>query len=239
MHNSYIELLNDIEKNGEYISSSSNTSLNRSFQTKELNNVQLKIDDFKQLLLNDDEVSYYEKELDWYLDVCTVDLKKLAKDVLGAVNRCGPNSNYGEMMLHFKNQFGITQKQWVVEKLKKDRNSRQAIAFYNKPAYQYFDNEDFVCCLSQMFNIKGNMLNTVVNSRSNDLINSFRFDSIWWRIFQNIVLSELKETYPELELGYLLVNIFSAHYYLKDSDKIEKIRDCDKNNTFKSLTKYL
>ena len=114
----------------------------------------------------------------------------MAEDVLGAKNRCGPNSNYGEMCLRLKNHMGVTQLSWVVERLKRDRASRQAVAFYNSPNYQYYSNEDFVCCLTQMFNIKGNKLNTIVNSRSNDLINSFRFDSIWWRIFQ--MLSNLK-----------------------------------------------
>ena len=161
----------------------------------------------------------------------------MAEDVLGAKNRCGPNSNYGEMCLRLKNHMGVTQLGWVVERLKRDRASRQAVAFYNSPNYQYYSNEDFVCCLTQMFNIKGNKLNTIVNSRSNDLINSFRFDSIWWRIFQKRVLDELKMTYPDLELGYLLVNIFSAHYYLKDEFKIQKIEELQQNGEFKNISK--
>ena len=39
--------------------------------------------------------------------------------------------------------FGI-----VDNKLKKDKSSRQAVAFYNSPSYQYWSNDDFVCTLT-------------------------------------------------------------------------------------------
>ena len=130
---SYLDLLNAVERDGETISPSS-VSINRSFETKELNNVQLEIDDFQQLLINDDEVRYYEKELQWYLDTYEkpkhapielnhekwesnpvvkpdtflTDLRRMATDVIGCCNRCGPNSNYGEMCLRLKNHIGVT-----------------------------------------------------------------------------------------------------------------------------------
>lgn len=259
MYKSYIELIRDVEKNGEIVSPS-NVSVNRSFQTKELNNVQLFIDDFQHYLISDEEVAFFTKELDWYFNRFEVSKKpplelthdkyqineqknieydshlkqlhKMAED-LGIKNRCGPNSNYGEMMLRLKNHVGITQLDWVVEKLKKDKGTRQAIAFYNNPIYQYYSNPDFVCCLTQMFSIKDNRLNTVINSRSNDLINCFRYDSIWWNIFQQIVLRELTPIYKDLKLGYMLINIFSAHFYTKDNSKLIQI--LDENFKFKTL----
>lgn len=258
----YIDLLNAVKKDGEVILPS-NSSLNRSFETKELTNIQIKFIDFKQLLINDDEVNYYEKELQWYFDtyekpkhisielnhekrdknpiikqdLFVTELRKLAKNIIGCCNRCGPNSNYGEMCLRLKNHMGLTQFDWCIEKLKRDKNTRQSVAFYNNPNYQYFSNDDFVCCLTQLFNIKDNKLNTVINSRSNDLINSFRFDSIWWRIFQTLICNKLKETYPDLEIGYMLINIFSAHYYIKDQYKIDIINQLNKENKFKSISK--
>ena len=266
MFESYIDLLNAVASDGELIQPS-DVSLNRSFATKELNNVQLKIDKFKPLLIDGDEVRYYDKELQWYFDsyekpkhapielnhekwdkkpvikpdTFLAELRKIAADVIGCCNRCGPNSNYGEMCLRLKNHIGITQLEWCVEKLKNDKSSRQAVAFYNTPNYQFWSNDDFVCCLTQMFSIKGTKLNTVINSRSNDLINSFRFDSIWWHIFQRIVLKELQSAYPELQLGYMLVNIFSAHYYLKDEKKLDLIKMCADNDAFMTFVveKYL
>ena len=260
MFNSYIEMLKAVDAEGELISPS-DVSLNRSFATKELTNVQVKIDDYKQLLLDDNEVNYLEKELDWFLDwiekpvyhVAELShelqppskkpiissyskmLKDLGKDLLGCVNRAGPNSNYGEMCLRLKNHIGITQIEWVVERLTHDASSRQAVAFYNSPNYQYWSNQDFVCTLTQMFNIKNNKLNTTVNIRSNDLINCFRFDSIWYKIFQKKVLEQLKRVYPELQEGYLFCNIFSAHFYLKDEEKLDRIYSCDKENSFKKI----
>lgn len=265
MYFGYIDLLRSIDSLGEEVSPSE-VSLNRSFVTKELNNVQLLMDPYKQLLINDKEVEYVEKELDWYLDTYEKPvriplelshqpqapqeakvlvnyskmLKDLAKDLIGCVNRAGPNSNYGEMCLRLKNHIGITQLEWVVDKLKKDKSSRQAVAFYNSPNYQYWSNDDFVCTLTQMFTIKHNRLNSTVNIRSNDLINCFRFDSIWYKMFQLRVLQKLKPIYPELEDGHLLCNIFSAHFYLKDADKLEKIYKCDSENSFKKISeKYL
>ena len=98
------------------------------------------LDPFEQFLLNDDEVKYYEKELQWYLDTYEkpvrrsielnhdkweenpvpkadtfhADLRKMAEEVLGATNRCGPNSNYGSICLRLKNHIGLTQLDWCV-----------------------------------------------------------------------------------------------------------------------------
>ena len=253
MYNSYKELLSAVKNNGSLILPSS-VSVNRSFEAKELNNVQLMITDDIEFILNEDERKYLNIEMDWYMDRIpklekpslelkhekenklidtkgsgniTTDninrkLKEYALTLLdGCVNRAGPNSNYGEMCLRLKNHLGITQLEWVCTKLEKDKASRQAVAFYNSPNYQYWSNNDFVCTLNQMFTIKDNRLDTVVNIRSNDLVNCFRFDSIWYRTFQKIVLDRLSKTYPDLKLGYLLCNIFSAHYYIKDEQKLD------------------
>lgn len=133
MYFGYMALLKAVNSLGEEISPSE-VSLNRSFATKELNNVQVLIDPYQQLLIDDNEVKYVEKELDWYLDInekpvhnplelshkpqapqqtktpvsYNIALKDLAKDLIGCVNRAGPNSNYGEMCLRLKNHIGIT-----------------------------------------------------------------------------------------------------------------------------------
>lgn len=237
---SYIDLLHGVQNEGELISPS-NVSVNRSFQTKELTNVQLVINDFKPFLLNDKEQEYIKYELDWFLDEqldlssedhgnCHAFLKRKAETLIGCVNRDGPNSNYGEMCLRMKNHIGVTQFEWIVEKLKKDKNSRHAVAFYNSPMYQYWSNDDFVCTLNQLFNIKDNKLNTTVNIRSNDLINCFRFDSLWYNKFQQLVLGELQKTYSDLQIGTMTCNICSAHYYIKDEEKLSQIYSLEKDN---------
>lgn len=252
-YSTYQELLNHLRSDGEFISPS-DISSNRQLITKELSNIQLKIDNFQQLLLDDSEVMYYERELDWYLRNCTQlkpliitemndneerrSLKTLSLELIKCINRCGRHSNYGKMCLCEKNINGITQFDWVTDRLRKDPRSRQAITFYNQSKYQYYSNVDFVCCLSQMFNIIDNKLNTTVNCRSNDIINSFRFDMIWWRVYQNIIKNSLKDIYPNLELGYMMCNIYSAHYYIKDEYKIDTINQLTKTNTFKSINEY-
>ena len=66
-YESYKLLLTSIDSIGEKISPS-DTSLNRFFETKELNNIQLMFDKFKQFILDDNEVEFLKLELDWYLD---------------------------------------------------------------------------------------------------------------------------------------------------------------------------
>ena len=243
MFSSYVEMLSSVDAFGTNVSPSS-VSLNRSFETKELTNVQVKIDNFVQHLVNDKEVEYLEKELDWYLcdperpALPTAKLKELSKKLIGCVNRAGPNSNYGEMCLRLKNHIGITQLEWIVKKLSDDPSSRQAVAFYNSPNYQYWSNDDFVCTLTQLFSIKDGKLNTTVNIRSNDLVNCFRFDCIWYKMFQKIVLRELQKTMPDLKEGWLFCNIFSAHYYLKDAEKLQEIYRCAKEGTFKKIGEH-
>ena len=112
MYCDYVDLLNSVDYDGEEVSPSE-VSLNRSCATKELNNVQVLMDPYRQLRIDDNEVEYVEKELDWYLGTCeksvySKTLKDLAKDLIGCVNRAGPNSNYGEMCLRLKNHIGIT-----------------------------------------------------------------------------------------------------------------------------------
>ena len=48
------------------------------------------------------------------------------------------NSNYGSLVFNAK-QFG-----WVVDSLVADKNSRQAIMFFNNPEFQFEGNNDFV-----------------------------------------------------------------------------------------------
>ena len=105
------------------------------------------------------------------------------------------NSNYGSLVFN-KEQFG-----WVIDSLEQDKNSRQAIMFFNSPKFQFEGNKDFVCTMYANFFIRHNILHMKVQMRSNDIFYGLTFDAPFFAFLQQSVYLKLKETYPELELG--------------------------------------
>lgn len=175
------------------------------------------------------ELKYIKQEINWFLG-------RDYKPIEYFVNRDGPNSNYGAMCLKHQNYAGYTQIQWCEDKLKADKNTRQAVTFYNSPEYQYKGNIDFVCTLTQMFSIKNDRLNTTINIRSSDILNGFRYDMIWYRVYQQLLCDKLKFSYPELDIGSMTFNIFSAHYYLRDEALLERIFKRAEKDKFEKLS---
>jgi thymidylate synthase len=94
---------------------------------------------------------YFAGELVWYLnkDNNIEYINKFSGFWKGITNPGTNeiNSNYGSLL------FG-EQLQWVVDSLKKDKNTRQAIAFLNQPKYQFEGNKDFVCTMYLNFSIR-------------------------------------------------------------------------------------
>lgn len=69
--------------------------------------------------------------------------------------------------------------------------------------------------------------------RSNDLFMGFCYDVIIFTLWQEKMLVELKEFFPELQIGHYYHNANSMHIYSNNYKKIKKILD-DKNNNFDS-----
>lgn len=77
------------------------------------------------------------------------------------------NAPYGYRLRH---HFGIDQLQGVVDALKKDPNSRQAVALLWDPADLNKQTLDKACNLELVFKIQDNRLDMTVFNRSNDVI---------------------------------------------------------------------
>ena len=140
------------------------------------------------------------------------------------------NSNYGSLVFN-KEQFG-----WVVDSLVADKNSRQAIMFFNQPKFQFEGNKDFVCTMYANFFIRENKLNMKVQMRSNDIFYGLTFDAPFFSFLLQSIHIKLLETYPDLQLGDYYhftdnLHFYERHFSLADSIKIEKI-DPDKEHTF-------
>jgi len=163
---------------------------------------------------------YFAGELAWYLNKDTnVDYINSFSGMWKTLTNPGTNeinSNYGSLL------FG-DQLQWVVDSLKADSNTRQAIAFLNQPKYQFKGNKDFVCTMYLNFFIRDNKLNMKVQMRSNDIFYGLTFDAPFFAFVHQHVLLWLKDTYPNLELGTYFHSADNIHFYEKHFELAENI----------------
>ena len=66
MFESYLEMLKAVKDTGKRVPSA-NVSANRSLETKELNNVQVIMNDDVEYILNENEKKYLSLEMDWFM----------------------------------------------------------------------------------------------------------------------------------------------------------------------------
>lgn len=216
--NTFINIINHINDTGT-------TSQPRELKVKEAVLTDFAIDpkkpiaDFPQRKFN---WKYLAGELAWYL--------KQDRDVgyIGAFSNfwshiTNPdsneiNSNYGSLVFNAK-QFG-----WVVDSLVADKNSRQAIMFFNQPKFQFEGNKDFVCTMYANFFIRNNALHMKIQMRSNDIFYGLTFDAPFFSFLQQSVYLKLKETYPDLELGMYYHYADNLHFYERHFDLASEIR---------------
>lgn len=115
--------------------------------------------------------------------------------------------------LTFNNQWN-----YVKYQLTTDKDSRQAIAFISGPDVQYAGNKDFICTLTYTFDISDNKLNLTVNRRSQDLYFGIPYDFAWEYLLMTKMVNELKEIYPELEVGTYTLFCNNIHIYERNFD---------------------
>ena len=174
---------------------------------------------------------YVKAELDWYKSMdlsiighegiesnptwqscCTQDDKKLV------------NSNYGWCVFSEENG---SQYDNCLEVLKKDKTTRNAIIVYNRPEiykdYKKDGAHDMICTMYSHFFIRKNKLYMVHQMRSNDIRYGFICSDLAWNcfVYQNMY-EDLKETYPDLEVGTIRWTSDSMHLYSRHFDDLKK-----------------
>lgn len=174
---------------------------------------------------------YVKAELDWYKSMdlsiighegiesnptwqscCTQDDKKLV------------NSNYGWCVFSEENG---SQYDNCLEVLKKDKTTRNAIIVYNYPEiykdYKKDGAHDMICTMYSHFFIRKNKLYMVHQMRSNDIRYGFICSDLAWNcfVYQNMY-EDLKETYPDLEVGTIRWTSDSMHLYSRHFDDLKK-----------------
>jgi thymidylate synthase len=115
--------------------------------------------------------------------------------------------------------------QWnaAVEILKADKDSRQAIINIHRPSDRHAGNKDVACTLTLQFFIREDKLFMITNMRSNDIIRGFTNDVFQFTMLQEALMLQLRETYPDLELGYYYHNAGSMHVYSRHFEMSEAI----------------
>lgn len=174
---------------------------------------------------------YVKAELDWYKSMdlsiighegiesnptwnacCTQDEKKLV------------NSNYGWCVFSEENG---SQYDNCLEVLKKDKTTRNAIIIYNRPSiykeYKRDGMHDMTCTMYSHFFIRNNKLYMVHQMRSNDIRYGFICSDLAWNcfVYQNMY-EDLKETYPDLEVGVIRWTSDSMHLYSRHFEDLKK-----------------
>lgn len=148
-----------------------------------------------------DQISYYSK----FQKNCSDDGKTL-------------NSAYGARIfgIHNEDEFvefykKIEFDQWknCVNKLKEDKDSRQAIIHLHTPNDK--KTKDEVCTLTLQFLIRNNKLNMITTMRSNDVVLGFTYDVFAFTFMQELMANELG-----VGLGIYCHNVGSMHIYSKE-----------------------
>jgi len=160
---------------------------------------------------------YSEKELEWYLSqsLNVYDMPnppKVWRDV--SSNNGFINSNYGNLIFSKEN---YEQYKHCLRELRRNKDTRRAMMIYTRPSIQEEYNkdgmQDFICTNSVQILIRNNKLHYILNQRSCDVIYGQKNDIYWARWVHSLILEDLQEDYPELELGDLIHQVASLHVY--------------------------
>lgn len=131
------------------------------------------------------------------------------------------NSAYGYLIFGEKNEEGVSQWQWALDSLVRDRDSRQAIMYLGRTRVQHPGIKDFICTVSYQFFIREYKLWMVANRRSQDIHYGLTFDIPWEMLLMQQMKNHLADRYPGLELGEYVLNCGSLHLYEKNLDVLK------------------
>lgn len=177
---------------------------------------------------------YAEKELQWYLSE-SLNVYDIPKTPVIWRNVCDKNgfinSNYGWCVFSKENG---EQYKHCLRTLRRDKDSRRAMMHYTRPSMQWDYNSngmsDYMCTNHVQVLIRNNKLNYILSQRSCDSIFGYKNDIYWANFIHNKLLNDLKEDYPELELGDLIHQVGSLHVYERHFNFIS---DFEVQNYFK------
>lgn len=156
---------------------------------------------------------YVQRELEWYKSksLSVYDIPggppKIWQEVADKAGYI--NSNYGWCIWSDAN---YNQYNHVIAELKKHRESRRAVLIYTRPEmwfdYKFFGRSDFMCTNTVQYLIRDDVLNVVVQMRSNDVIFGYRNDFAWQDYVAKLIQEEL-----DCKDRKIIWNVGSLHVY--------------------------
>lgn len=171
---------------------------------------------------------YIERELEWYksMSLYVEDIPGntpvIWKQIASADGKI--NSNYGWCIYSTDNG---SQYDNVLSELKSNPDSRRATMIYNRPSmhtdFEKNGMNDFMCTFANTFFIRDNKLISHYVMRSNDSVFGYGNDYAWALHVQKELLSDLKETYPNLELGDIIWTASNLHVYERHFPQLEEM----------------
>ena len=131
-------------------------------------------------------------------------------------------SNYGSYILG-------QQWDWIIKELENDKDSRRCTIVIHQPHHKTKNEKDLPCTQYLQFFIRENKLHLGVNMRSNDIIFGFCNDVFNFALFQQLMLNELRATYPDLKLGSYYhhagsLHLYDMHYDMKDNIMMDIVK---------------
>lgn len=165
---------------------------------------------------------YRIQELLWYLDGDTRAKSAPSKFWLKIANEEGLiNSNYGHMVLREK-KYGpfarLSAFDHVLEILRKDPDSRQAVLHYSEPRHYHIAPKDIPCTVASQVLIRQGHVNMHTFQRSSDSYMGLCYDVSWacWLIQELAIRLGVKA-------GHFVHTIGSLHIYEKDLPNVKRI----------------
>ena len=220
----YKKVLDDLLNNPEYIANP------RGMEVREIINCIIEIEEpclnLYQNSVRSSQKRYISSETLWYFSGTNkIDfISNYASMWSKLTNDDGTvNSAYGNLVFKKKNEHGFTQYGWVIESLKRDKDSRQAFMHFNVPEHQFIANKDQVCTLVALFHIRNNKLNMTLNMRSNDVILGFMTDFTFFNLIHQQVYLHMKAYYPEISMGSYTHTSHSMHLYARHYELVENM----------------
>jgi thymidylate synthase len=201
----------------------------RGMRIKELEHYSYRLDpfirftNFKNRKLN---INYIKQEFLWYLrgDRHDMSICEHAK-MWDQVKKQDSNGNYYINSNYGYYVFTKGGMQYVINELKKDKDSRRASISILGSEPEHWDPEakDVPCTYSLNFRIRNNVLNCSVHMRSQDCFWGMGQDLPCFSFIQEMIFIYMKEFYPELEMGEYCHTADSFHVYERHFEMLEKI----------------
>ena len=232
----YNSLLNDIYNTYDYeVNVHEDSNLPNAGVIREKLNYSFKITDpeetliFKSLDSKRDKIinDYLNREMEIFdAGIISSEVMKYHSKIWGEIkNYDGTiNANYGYMVHHLRDtENGISQFEYALRTLIKDKNSRQAYIHFNRVKDQVFTNNDHPCTMYGHFIIRDNILYFMSYMRANDIIYGTPYNLGYFNRLSKQMFIILKRIYPELKKRMLIHNVGSIHYYVKHTKRLEKM----------------